>query len=83
MKCSSCGKPCKKVRVDEGMGRVEHFGNISFHHEWLWLSDCCNESLLDGEGNEVDTSSFTADEEASRGDYLYEMMKDRKLMEGI
>ncbi len=45
--CEECGEPCEVVAIDEGIGLYE-YGSISgVHHEWVWVSLCCEASVVD------------------------------------
>lgn len=45
--CGDCGKECRAVKVDQGIGAYEYWGFKGFHHDWQWVSDCCEAELLD------------------------------------
>ena len=45
--CSECGRPCRPVKVDYGIGAYEYQGAISYDHDWQWESPCCGAQVED------------------------------------
>ena len=39
--CTECGEPCTVVIVDTGIGYYEYGDEVSIHHEYFEVSDCC------------------------------------------
>ena len=44
--CSECGKACKEVKRDFGIGAYEYWGATGSHHVWHWVSECCDGAVL-------------------------------------
>ena len=45
--CDDYGLPCYGIRVDEGIGSYEYWGQRCTHHDYVFKSHCCNATLLD------------------------------------
>lgn len=45
--CDACGRECHGVRVDEGIGPYEFWGQRGNHHDYVFKSHCCTEEILD------------------------------------
>jgi hypothetical protein len=45
--CSSCGKECTIIGVDDGIGPYEFWGQKGRDVQIIAVSDCCEESVLD------------------------------------
>lgn len=45
--CSECNKECDAVEMDFGIGPYEFWGFMGSHHNWQWVSQCCEGDLLD------------------------------------
>lgn len=43
--CTDCGEPCHAVRIDVGIGPYEYWGATGVHHDWRWLSPCCEAEM--------------------------------------
>ena len=52
--CESCGEPCAGQWLDTGNGSGEHFGTPYNDVQWCWVSECCECTILDEGGNEVE-----------------------------
>lgn len=39
--CMGCGDACREVREDFGIGPYEYAGARGVHHDYHWVSDCC------------------------------------------
>jgi hypothetical protein len=44
--CSECKKSCKEAYRDFGYGLTEYWGAKSSHHNWQWVSACCDGDLI-------------------------------------
>ena len=45
--CDDCGLPCFGVKVDEGIGPYEYWGQRGVHHDYVFKSHCCSAEILD------------------------------------
>ncbi len=45
--CSECKKPCQEVERDFGIGAYEYWGATGSHHNWQWVSECCDGDVVD------------------------------------
>lgn len=45
--CESCGLPCIGVEHDDGIGPYEYWGQKGNHHDYVFLSNCCEAAILD------------------------------------
>ena len=45
--CGYCGKSCGSRAIDEGIGSYDYGSIRGVHHEWVWVSDCCEAEVLD------------------------------------
>jgi hypothetical protein len=71
MRCPDCGKECKAIECDSGIGTGEFWGAVFKDSHPYTGSDCC-EAELDGE----EVGGFEDD-----GDHAYDEMKDREAEE--
>jgi hypothetical protein len=46
--CSECKQPAEFSLEDFGIGAYEFWGARGTHHDWQWVSECC-EASPDGE----------------------------------
>lgn len=69
--CPDCGKPCDAKQCDDGIGPVEFWGAKSFDSRPYTGSDCCEAELEDAD----------AYDDSDRGDFEYDLRKDRELEE--
>jgi len=69
--CPECKKPCNAIKCDSGLGTVEFWGAKSTDSHPYTGSDCCEAELEDANAFEDD----------DRGDYEYDLRKDRELGE--
>ena len=73
MKCPDCGKPCKAIICDSGIGPGEAWG-VKFNDVQEYVgSDCCEADLGEAE------VCLTEDD----GDYAYDQQKDREAEERV
>jgi hypothetical protein len=56
--CSSCGRPCTAVMVDEGIGPYEYWGSRGVHHDYQIESDCCGAAIAEAGNVYLDKVSF-------------------------
>lgn len=49
--CSCCQKECKGKTIDEGIGHYEFWGEKGIHHDYVTVSDCCEEEILESDPN--------------------------------
>jgi hypothetical protein len=52
--CSKCKQECSSVERDFGYGSYDYFGAKGCHTHWEWVSECCEEEILE-ELDEDDT----------------------------
>lgn len=50
--CSECGEECYGHLVDCGIGPYEFWGQRCTHHDWRWMSKCCDAPLLEEGAND-------------------------------
>lgn len=83
MFCKECNKKCWYIWEDHGVGGGEFWGSSYRDVRDVPVSDCCGATLYEDEELtvELDGSMLFADEEATRGDWLYEQRRD-EMMEG-
>lgn len=43
--CEFCGKPCRGMWVDYGVGLNEFWGSVSIHKDEQYVSNCCEAPL--------------------------------------
>ena len=53
-RCDACKEHCEPVLVDFGIGPNEMWGVIQNHHDWAWVSNCCEANLTDYYDDEED-----------------------------
>lgn len=47
--CSECGQECEIHNVDCGIGPYEFWGQKCIHHDFRWMSKCCDAPALNEE----------------------------------
>lgn len=45
--CTDCGKECRIILIDEGIGSYEYWGQKGVHHDYRRASYCCEADVLD------------------------------------
>lgn len=44
--CSECGKACKEVKRNFGIGAYEYWGATGSQDNWQWVSHCCDGDVV-------------------------------------
>lgn len=57
--CSGCEEPCLIKMQDEGIGAYEYWGIRGVHHDYVPVSECCGDDIIDQfTGRELVTSDI-------------------------
>lgn len=58
--CADCGRECRVIEVDEGIGSYEYWGFKGVHHDYRPGSHCCGVEVVNGGCKIVRQSVHTA-----------------------
>lgn len=47
MRCDACGRECRRITVDFGIGAYEYWGAPGFDVQLAEVSDCCEADCVD------------------------------------
>ena len=61
--CTHCNKPCHGDLVDFGLGYFEFWGEIRFDRNVQFVSECCEDDMIDEYGDPVELEEYIFDEE--------------------
>lgn len=51
--CTSCGKPCRVILIDTGIGAYEFWGDKCVDKRIEAVSACCEDIAVDSQGNDI------------------------------
>lgn len=51
--CDCCGKYTRAAWRDMGYGAYEYWGARGVHHDWCWVSPCCDADIVEGGNTEL------------------------------
>jgi len=74
--CSECRHPCRGEVKDFGIGPYEYWGATGVDKQERLVSECCEASVLKGDGTEYSAGEFRYDAECDRADYENDLRKD-------
>ena len=79
--CGECREECDVHIEDDGIGPYEFWGAKSKQSIKVLRSDCHDADAFEDEDCtiEADAGQYEYDEDCARGDYEYDMRKDREM----
>jgi len=52
--CGECGRECRPVKVEDGIGRYEYWGYRGIDRRYSYVSHCCEAEIFDEAGDPWD-----------------------------
>lgn len=53
MICNECGEECEAVYKDLGYGPYEYWGFRGTHHDYQFVSPCCDADVVEGQSRTI------------------------------